>query len=645
MSHEPFFNSITTLLEEELDAETVCIDIANTILKYAAHVPLVTNIARGAGFCYYYARIAEAIGARHMLDQRVSRIAGKGSTVHKLLGIISLRLFSQGIHYALTQVNNIRTFIEEILQDDDLRQVLQVPKDEIDATIILSSQLMMNLLSNLSRMLTSININPDSKVNPIVEQQFIDYTLHMRGVPDLILEFPEEQSALVIEWKTTRDTPMNHEKAQVVCYALMEAVRLGYRTKDRAINAVMGELSLGDASPRIINLKVLPAIIRPTQEGRIEPHPIMVAEPSNLKEKYDKFKKLIYDVCLMAEHLTLLTANIRDFSSMPISYYQALCTKKLSFANEEVQASIFRIKPKQITSGFPKKRDKFPCIPRLCHYNYEYGPCEFYFGRSFGEKTDFDSAMWSLRFKIFREKERMLLPYRALHELFRSYSAGKVIEKIKNGEGFVWYIGEAPYPSTIIKMRMDIFRHEEPLVSFRIDVLDEGYVEGDIMFGYRKLRNIEINERIYRVIPEGKPVFITIVDSWTPLLSIGAFGRIDEVRVEEDSDRLEYVIGLPSPVLRYSMLIFGKYLRFYPERRRNILISEMNVDLLGAELQSIDAMQRAIKMMLEVEKDEYIKRGLENQLSEVKKAQEEFITLEPFLSRIIGRGLRSRGGE
>jgi len=653
MAHESLFNSIIALLERELNAEETCIEIADAILKYAAHVPLVTNIARGAGFCYYYARIAEAIGARHSPEQRVSRIAGKGSTIHRLLGITSLKLFSQGIPYALTQLSNIRAFIEEMLKDDDLHQVLQIPRDEMDATITLSSQLMMNLLLNLPRMLTLINVSYDSKVIPVVEQQFVDYTLHMRGVPDLILEFPEERSALVIEWKTTHETPTDHEKAQVICYALMEAVRLGYRTKQNAIRAVMGELLSGDTSSRIVNLKVLPVIVRPTLRGQIKPHPIMFAKPNRLEEEYNKFKKLIYDVCLMAEHLTLLTANVQDFSSITKEMYETLCTRKLSFADREVQASIFRIKPRQVTSGYPERRNGFPCITPngrpLCYYNYEYGPCEFYFGRGFGEKTDFDSAMWSLRFKVFREKEKMLLPYRALHELFRTYPAKMVIEKIKRGEGFEWHFGEPPYSSIITKMQVVIFRRGRKIGSFRIDVideidfLDESYVYGDVILGTRKLRDMEVNNRVYRVIPEGKPVLITIIDSWTPLLSIGTFGRVDEIKVEENDNEIEYIIGLPSSVLRYSMSIFKDYLRLYPEKRKDVLISEMNVDLLNAELQSIDAMQRMIRKMLKETEDEYIKRGLEKQLNEMERLKEDFIPLEPFLSKIIGQGLKSRG--
>jgi two-component sensor histidine kinase len=90
------------------------------------------------------------------------------------------------------------------------------------------------------------------------------------------------------------------------------------------------------------------------------------------------------------------------------------------------------------------------------------------------------------------------------------------------------------------------------------------------------------------------------------------------------------------------MTIFKEYLRLYPEKKRDLLISEMNVDLLNAELQSIDAMQRVIRKMLKSEEDDYVKRGLENQLNEIEKVQEEFTPLEPFLSRIIGEGLKSR---
>ncbi|MEM2068725.1 MAG: hypothetical protein QXY32_03245, partial [Nitrososphaerota archaeon] len=126
------------------------------------------------------------------------------------------------------------------------------------------------------------------------------------------------------------------------------------------------------------------------------------------------------------------------------------------------------------------------------------------------------------------------------------------------------------------------------------------------------------------------------------LLSIGTCGRIDEVEVKEEKNGVEYIIGLPSSALRYSMAIFREYLNIYPEKRKDILIFEINVDLLGAELQSIDAMQRMIKKMLENEQDENVKQGLEKQLEEIRKVKEEIEPVEPFLSRIIGRGLRPR---
>jgi len=636
------FNSVISFLEGELGASRPCLLIAEQTLRYASHVPLVTNIARGAGFCYYYARIAESIGSRHLREQRVSRISGKGSKVHKLLGIISLRAFSRGINSVLN--SDPQALIDEVLQEEYYLNVLELRRGERSEITSIASRLMSNLITNLPLMLSIINVDCNSKVFPIVEQQFVDYHLHMRGVPDLILEFPNEKAAIVIEWKTSRETPLNHEKAQTICYALMEATRLGYRSKDKVIRAIIGEMQEKNGVPTITGVKILPVIIRPSQRGRIEPHPSMTPKPDEIRERYRRFKKLVSDVCLMAEHLTLLTADIRMFAPNE-GDVERLCSRVLRFNDREVKASIFRIKPRQIFSRTPERRDAFPCVTStgrpFCHYNHEYGPCEFYFGRGFGKKTDFDKAMWSLRFKVFREKERMLLPYRALHELFRSYPVRKFVEKIKDGQGFEWHIGEAPYPSTFIKMQVAVYKRGKKLTSFRIDIIDEIQIQEEVLVGSRSLRRIEASEEVYRVISEGKPVLISVMDSWTPLLSINVFGRVDEVNVEDD--RIRYVIGLPSSALQYSMTIFREYLETYPDMKKDLLISEMNVDLLNAELQSIDAMQRALRKELNDENDEYVRRGLQEQINEMEEIKNQLVPLERLLSKLIGRGLISRG--
>jgi len=280
-----------------------------------------------------------------LLEQRASKIAGKGSKIHKLLGIVSLRIFSSGIDFAINC--DINSVIDEILQKEDVGSLLQIKAEEIAEIKQLAFLILSNLISNLSFMMAIIGVNKYSRICPVVEQQFVDYQLHMRGVPDLILEFPEEKAAIVVEWKTSRETPLDYEKAQTICYALMEATRLGYRTKDKAIKAILGELQERNGISVINNVKILPAIIRPTTRGRIHPHPLTASDPLQMKENYLKFKKLVYDVCLLAEHLTLLTADVRTFVYSDENLEKE-CSRLLRFGDQGVQASIFRIKPKQI---------------------------------------------------------------------------------------------------------------------------------------------------------------------------------------------------------------------------------------------------------------------------------------------------------
>jgi len=71
-----------------------CSKTVKRILSTTGHVPVAYNVARGAGFCSYFARMVEAIGVKESIPLRIS---GKGSEIHKILGIASIYVFKDGV--------------------------------------------------------------------------------------------------------------------------------------------------------------------------------------------------------------------------------------------------------------------------------------------------------------------------------------------------------------------------------------------------------------------------------------------------------------------------------------------------------------------------------------------------------------------
>lgn len=629
------------------------INTVYSILRRTGHVPIVSNIARCAGFCYYYARLSEAIGVRNLHGHLVDRISGKGDIVHKVLGMASLKIFMRS---KIPDKDFIRKSVDEAVKMLQSSRLIASDKD-INNVKNQASTMLLNLCRELPRLgSNSLELRNPWDCVPIVEQQFIDYTLHMRGTPDLILEYPYEKKAIVVEWKTSSETPTKHEEAQVLAYALLEAVRLGYYVNNKGdiIKAVVGRLD----SNKVKDFKVLPIIIRPTQGKLLKPHPVLLSlagvSDDKLKEAFIKFKSLAYDVLLSAEHLTLLLVDQRDFG-VPIEE----TTARIPIKGETREVNLVRHKPRQLHGGVPYKQSKYPCKTKtgkpFCNM---LDPCRFYFGRGFGAKEDYERVMWGLRFKVFREKERMLLIYRTLYELFKWYGTDEVRKKLVEGEPLQWVIGERlAERESVAPLRMVIKRYgvggKVDEFIYRVDLLDKLSISSEeefILKGIRRIREFE--KELFYVVSEGKPVLLTPCDGPTPTLSISLFGRVDKVEVHDDS--MEYEIGLPSKLLKYQFLIYREYLRANPSiYGQNIFMFEVNVDLTQMDLSSIDALQRALKsestdLHQEVEElgkisEEEIEREinlLENIRSEILAEDSEADDFFKFLKNIITRGVK-----
>ncbi len=604
------------------------LDIGEQLLDKTGHLPIVTNISRGAGFCYYYARLSEAIGVKQLWGHLADRIAGKGNDVHKIMGLASLRFFGGKM-----APDSIVDLVDDVATE--LGGQLRQPDTDVVKTI--SKTLFANLLNDLPRMVEITGMDPDSAF-PVVEQQFMDYHLHMRGTPDLILEDSKNRKAVVVDWKTSSQTPAQHESAQVTAYALMEGRRLGM-SKEEAVEAVLGNpvVDISGKMSSIKDISILPVIVRPTQRASLRPHPILFAKPEELESRYEDFKNLTYDTCVEAQHLSLLLTDQWLLTGVKPDETKV----EMTIQGRPQKLNVLRYAPRQLGRGKPSVQQKWPCRTRTgAEFCNLIEPCRYYFGRDFAQQDEYEGAMWSLRFKIFNINERDLLLYRAIFDTFENYEKEDVMEKLQKGEGIRVTIGHAPMFDPKLKMRLEAIR-DKYSDAFRMDVLDKLEPERDGLLGTRNVRDFEKKSRRWRVVNEGKPVLLTSVDSGAPLLSVGVFARVDEI--DPGENQIRYHFRAPSKILIYQSMLFQEYLKLNPALGHKVMMFEANVDLTHMELGATDALQRALQDASPAAvgvSEEELRRELtftEETAGEMEEESEEK-TLEQQLKEIIQKG-------
>ncbi len=551
-----------------------CVKIASSLLESSGHVPIVTNISMGVGYCSYYARLTEFIGVKSWLNYTVDRFSGKGRKAHELMGLSCVKIFPD---YATVPES------DKILEDTTSEGIVAFQnEDEKNETLILAKALMHSLLKNLDKFCEIIGTKKEY-LFPIAEQQFIDYKIHMRGIPDLILEDRKNGKAIVIDWKTgprAGSEPIriyNNEYAQVVAYSLLEAQRLKKPSIKESIIAKNGHVD------------ILSVIIRSQDVKPESPNPVLT---NDIGEKsLQRYNKIISDVLLEAEFLTILLANARADKSSRDAL--SLCDMKVNWSNKP--QSMLTLMPNQHHRGKPKEQAKFPCV--LPGGNYKcvvIEPCKFYYGRDFAKKEDYEKDMWRLRYNTLNKKEDSLRAYRSIYDVFKYYSSpgggNNAIEWFLKGKGFRHNrLGSVPRSID----RPQIVDEQSGSVISRIDVVEAGVSSEDqadfTLKLSRPIRNWE--NKAYYLIPIGKTVLIALMDSWTPFLSISLFGNVREV--SQEGDRIIYEISVPSKIFRFQMHLFKQYLgKFDPNRR--ILMVEVSADLTQIELSAVDALQELL---------------------------------------------------
>ncbi|MEM4674795.1 MAG: hypothetical protein QXM12_00750 [Nitrososphaerota archaeon] len=646
-----FYKSFLRRIIKSDEYADMCIGHVQTALLLSTHLVRVRSVARAAGFCAFYGRMAEKMGVYEVIE---SNSIVRGRDVHRLLSLASFDLFMNDPSIG---VNPYEKRVEERIKEsittacNELKELQGV--DISEESVSVAETLLKRLIMALNRAKDLTWLRPEEPLFPVVEQQFADYETKMFGAPDLILETKRRDKAIVVEWKTyTPDVehtkrPSEFEKAQVVAYSILEARRLGKTRFEEIFESISGINSeivsdviseivkkLSHTSEKTIEphellkrrliaerfsfdavkskglLKVLPLIVTPS--GGYPPHPLMYKNDvyEKLAERFGKLFDIFVRVVVAAEHLALQIINVPDLLEKSMNYRRT-SARETCLTEEGYQA--YSYTPLSSLGGYletgdPGSWNRYPC--RACGFKGDGGPCEFYFGRK-EPKDYFDKLMWWARFRVYSLRERDLVSHRAMYELFQSPSIlNKLIFSNEPLELEVDFSRRGPQRVRLLDNKKCIVntvrvkRGNEDVGKFRYDYFRISDVEfkinNNVLILRRKLRSIEKEKGVIGFLKRSINLSIIEVNRWTnPLLSINTFVMIDDASVSEDDNYVVYECYSPSPVLMLNFVLFGKYVEFYKKHIPDAIVFayEAPVDLTIMELRTIDALHRYLKKL------------------------------------------------
>jgi len=613
-----YVNSFTKTCDYNKNELSMCWDDAFEALIRTSHVVKATNVAWGAGFCSFAARLMTAIGARRVISEN---IPGKGNNVHKLLSIASIKYLNEWKRGGSISEKALDEIINQSIKElDDLLQV----RDENDLKDIKdrARRMLKNLIEILPEALQSLGVTYKDYDNLrfYTENEMIDYRTHIWGVPDLIIEHPRLRKAVVIEWKSDEGSVTEVEKYQAYTYAMLEAIRLGHGdTFSDLINAL--------APDDIKETKVLPIIVRPNRV--YSNHPLFTKgarEPISVNELREMIERIVtaatYLTFLIMDIDTLLYGFNKDGVEPTRERCRVSCNGKPYY--------MFRYTPSLLPRGNPmKQRDKdgdymYPC--KACPFsdrNSKLHECAFYFGSY--EKDRLDKLLWLYRFKVYRERDRDLIVYRA------SYQLADRIGGLSGFERELYSPINSKYSSFIVNLddlrvakargcgTIEIsFKKLNVMKRARIGVysIDTRYSIYEGLVLRRKLMPCEnLSDEMPRIsLPRHRqPVLVTLIEDHVkyPTLGISLFGRVEktlppgerdeDIGVECGNDEVCVVVTPISPYLRLPFKIFNHYINEYGLNRA--LVVEADADLTNMDLATLHALHMSLKNISEEEKE------------------------------------------
>jgi hypothetical protein len=430
---------------------------------------------------------------------------------------------------------------------DELREARVPPLEEEARTtrgdaVIRSAVKMARVFVQFMRQLDAKQVLDVSEARVRAELQLFDYKMHVRGVPDLVVEEPAKRRAVVVEWKTSLGmeggaTPSPDEIAQGYVYSIMVAHRLGFK----------------DGAKAVEKCDVFPVVIR--DKGRKNPYSISrcfkTANSTRLSEE-----KILKEIKLAATHLILSMLNLKKVdSSWDREKEKALCG-----SGGKV---VFRYVPEALRNkGYtlnPHVNTNYPC--GSCRLREA---CKFYlFSKQ--NPDEVHQLAWRTRYRVYGVRENALLPF---------YS----IAKMSWVRGFIRLEGGA---------RADFFE--------RIEV-DREELKAYLI---RSVREEEDRRSVPLTVREGKPVTIFLGDSEEIIYSTSFSGNVDKVLTQ--GDELRVVVSFEGKFTKLSYFLLRDLLSREEKLSRGVVAVESNVDLTHIELMAIDAFQRAVKKLAEEE--------------------------------------------
>lgn len=577
----------------------ICVDIFRNSLKITGHITRATAVAWGS-LCTYAARLLSTLGVRASFIQE--NIPGKGSDAHKVLALATLELAKR--------MRNGNKAIPPKMED-----ILKIAVERAEGYIGEITKEMYNdllsMLNNFTKLYKDISttMNLSNNIKFYAELQLLDYESHIWGTPDIIIEDPDTKKAVIVDWKTTGDTPNQREKYQLYAYAILEALRLGYKPS---------EVFAAIAPDDLDQTKIYYAIIRPN--GIYSDHPLMPLSASHRQSKVDigELRERLRHVVDIAIYMASLLV---DFGTLCCGdeqkYYDLREQCKVRLGTGEYNA--LRLTPPDMSRGNPVKQNAWQC--KICPFSSKRSKldeCKFYFGPK--EKDLIDRLMWKFRGIVYRERESSLVPYRVLYEIGKKVGGMKTLLKdLKEG---VWY------QVSIANGDFNVWRHTRtsPRVQrykHRCSVIEVDFKEIDF--------NREIRVGVYMVEPIGKealllsrdylpceapatkevipiyglrerqPVIIALPDEYvsTPTLGMALTAKVEQVLLKGDEvygHKCPGVCAVVTPIstnLRFPFRIFEEYRELYGINE--VFVSEIGSDLTHIDLATINSLHMMLK--------------------------------------------------
>jgi len=523
-----------------------CRNVLKEGLQASSHLVKAVSVARAVGRCPFEARLIEIMGASD-LAASTSVFPGKGQSVHQVLAVAVPRLFVDFI--TVREFDKAFEAVDDYVNIayDELREARVPPLEEEARTtrgdaVVSSAVKMAKVFVQFMRELDTRQILDLSAARVRAELELFDYKMHVRGIPDLVVEEPARRRAVVVEWKTSLGVeggarPSPDEIAQSYVYSVMIAHRLG----------------LIDGAKAVEECAVFPVVIR--DKGNINPYSISrcftTAKSTRLSEE-----KILKEIKLAATHLIL---SMLDLKKVDGSWDRE---KEIALCGSGGKV-VFRYVPDALMNkGYtlnPRVNTKYPCDS--CRLREA---CKFYlFSKQSPDEVH--RLAWRTRYRVYGVRENALLPF---------YS----IAKMSWVRGFMRLEGGS---------RADFFERIE--------------VDGEELKAYliRSIREEEERRGVPLTVRAEKPVTIFLGDSHEIIYSTSFSGNVD--RVLTQGDELRVVVSFEGKFTKLSYFLLRDLLSREEQLRRGVVAVESNVDLTHIELMAIDAFQRAVKKLAEEE--------------------------------------------